>query len=214
MEFWLPARHWLSAITMSERCRLLLTSFGCMLCAGSLPCLWHGAVGAAGHPGHQQLLQHLLQIARPLLAGLFGFGFVFPPAHRLCHVDDGQSAAQHSVQAHAAYASGPCRQIHAAHVCRYGAASHLKIGSHLSLKTVHWLCLDITPIATLLITFCDLQSCQQVCRCIPCVSLELKELMSHSYCGCLPYPIQMATLTMPYLDGSPCSTTMTSCNQA
>lgn len=61
-------------------------------CAGGIPCLWNGAAGSAGYPGHQQLLQHLLSVTRQVLAGLFGVIAVFPPAHHVCHVDDGASA--------------------------------------------------------------------------------------------------------------------------
>lgn len=91
----------------------------CPTCAGSIPCLWHGAFGTAGHPGHQQLFQYLLPVTRQVLARLPGVLLVFPPAHHVCHVDDGASAAYHSVQAHAAHAAGPCRQVHAQDIRRY-----------------------------------------------------------------------------------------------
>ena len=107
------------AASAGSLCMTFQCSELCSHCSGGIPCLWNGAFGAARHSGHQQLLQHLLPTTRQVLAGLPGFVLVFPPAHHVCHVDDGASAAQHSIQAHAAHAPGSCWQIHAQNICRY-----------------------------------------------------------------------------------------------
>ena len=77
----------------------------CRECVGRISCLWNGAFGATRHPGHQQLLQHLLPATRQVLARLFGVILDLPPANHVCHVDDGASAAHHTVQADAAHAA-------------------------------------------------------------------------------------------------------------
>ena len=97
----------------------------CHNCAGRVSCLWHGTPGATRHPGHQQLLQHLLPATRQVLARLSGVILVLPPAHPVCNVDDGTSATQHSVQADAAHAAGPCRHVHAQNICRYAMLTSL-----------------------------------------------------------------------------------------